>query len=174
MDIAQFDCPECGESAPLRHTVNSTCGGLVPWTGGDRWVSGDLQCESCGTLVHEFRCGECGENVDHDDCLNGPSRPTRRERRAEAEAAAEREAEQHRRRQTGTGTDSARSESTGGTKGCRAIPGALGATVFSGVALGLFAMLFGGGDWGYSGCFCCSLVGFAFLATLGAWQSVFK
>lgn len=115
------------------------------------------------------------------ECTNGPTRPTRRERaqaereeEAERDREAEREAEDERQREANRSSDSPPDAPSGDAKGYRAIPGALGATVITGALLALFVTLFGGGNWGYSGWCCCSVVGFAMLATLGAWQSVFK
>mgnify|MGYP001611258156 CR=1 FL=1 len=170
MGYARFDCPECGEvEDPLLHTVNSTCGGRVAW------VNGALRCEECGHSIYHFRCSTCGERPSMSECTNGPTSPTRRERaQAEREEEAEREGEEERRREANHASDAPSEAPSGDTKGCRAIPGALGATVVSGGLLALFVMIFGSGNWGYPGWCCCSLVGFAMLATLGAWQSVFK
>lgn len=148
----------------------SACGGTVSWQG---FASPYLQCDGCGQGITTFTC-KCGKHSRMECVAEDKPWAQIDAEMAEREAEASREAEQERRREanrdSGSRSDAPKSESTG----CAAIPGALGITVVTGGVLALFVTLFGGGNWGYSGWCCCSLVAFAMLATWGAWQSVFK
>ncbi len=184
MGLARFDCPECGEiEDPLLHTVNSSCGGEVGWSGGE------LRCERCGMSIFHFRCSECGERPSMSECTNGPTSPTRRERaqaerdeEAEREAEEERErereeervAEQQRRRDANRSSDAPSEAPSGDATGCAAIPGALGITALAIGAFVLFLNMFDLGSWGYPGCGCCGGVGLLMFSALGLWLRVFK
>lgn len=59
---ATLECSECGATeSPLRHTYQSSCGGIVSWQGGS------LRCEECGMRIYLFRCDECGERLGERD-----------------------------------------------------------------------------------------------------------
>lgn len=59
---ATLECPNCGETeSPLRHTYQSSCGGVISWQ------SGTLRCERCDMRIYMFRCDNCGRRLDQDD-----------------------------------------------------------------------------------------------------------
>jgi hypothetical protein len=59
---ATLECPDCDHSEyPLRHTYQSSCGGVVSWR------SGTLRCDDCDMEIYKFRCDNCGSILDDSD-----------------------------------------------------------------------------------------------------------
>jgi predicted RNA-binding Zn-ribbon protein involved in translation (DUF1610 family) len=59
---ATLECPHCGHvESPLRHKLDSSCGGEI------EWQYGSLRCEECGTKIILFRCNRCGRRLGREN-----------------------------------------------------------------------------------------------------------